>query len=146
MVFQGLKQKGRPEIVISLCSFQYCFYLFISLFTYLFWLPWVFAAECRLSLVVESRGCSLIVVHRLTAVASLVAEHRPEGTWASVLRHVGSRTGIQQLWHMGLVAPRHMESSQTRDHFPCIGRRILTHWGTRKVSILLLKSPGKSVL
>ena len=31
---------------------------------------------------------------------------------------------------MGLVAPWHVESSQTRDrtHVPCIGRRIPNHW------------------
>ena len=32
----------------------------------------------------------------------------------------------QELWHTGLVAPWHVESSQTRDqtHVPCIGRQI----------------------
>ena len=35
------------------------------------------------SLVVESRGYSLVAVHRLLiAMTSLVAEHRLEGTWA----------------------------------------------------------------
>ena len=28
---------------------------------------------------------------------------------------MGSRAQAQQLWHMGLVAPQHVESSQTRD-------------------------------
>ena len=51
----------------------------------------------------------------LVAVASLLVEHGPEG--------VGSES-----WHTGLVVPRHMGSSQTRDQtcVPCIGRRILT--------------------
>ena len=41
-----------------------------------FWLCWVFLAAHGLSLVVESRGCSLVVVRGLLiAVASLVAEH-----------------------------------------------------------------------
>ena len=33
---------------------------------------------------------------------------------------------------MGLVAPRHLGSSQTRaqTHVPCIGRPILNHWAT----------------
>ena len=40
-----------------------------------FWLHWVFIAALRFSLVVASRGCSLVVVHRLLiAMASLVAE------------------------------------------------------------------------
>ena len=44
------------------------------------------------------------------------------------------------LWHMGLVAPRHVKSSWTRDqtHVPCTGRQILNHWTTRKV-------PGRDV-
>ena len=39
------------------------------------------------------------------------------------------------MWSMGLVAPRHVESSQTRDQIrvPCIGRQILNHWTTREV-------------
>ena len=40
------------------------------------WLCWVFVATCRFSLVVASRGYSLVAVRGLlTAVASLVAEH-----------------------------------------------------------------------
>ena len=36
---------------------------------------------------------------------------------------------------MGLVAPRHVSSSRTRNqtHILCIGRQILNHWTTRKV-------------
>ena len=36
---------------------------------------------------------------------------------------------------MGLVAPQHVEASQTRDqtHVPCTGRQILIHWTTREV-------------
>ena len=45
---------------------------------------------------------------------------------------------------MGLVAPRHVGSSQTRDRtrVPCIGRRILNHCATREV----LKSHSGRVL
>ena len=46
------------------------------LFVY-FTLCWAFIAVCGLSRAVASRGCSLAAVHGLlTAVASLVAEHR----------------------------------------------------------------------
>ena len=40
----------------------------------------------------------------------------------------------QQLWLMGPVAPRHVESSQTRarTRVPCIGRQILNHCTTRE--------------
>ena len=40
----------------------------------------------------------------------------------------------QQLWLTGLVAPRHVGSSQTRarTHVPRIGRQILNHCATRE--------------
>ena len=40
---------------------------------------------------------------------------------------------------MGLVAPQYLESSQTRywPCVPCIGRRILNHWTTREVRIIV---------
>ena len=40
----------------------------------------------------------------------------------------------QQLWLTGLVAPRHVGSSQTRaqTHVPSIGRQILNHCATRE--------------
>ena len=39
------------------------------------------------------------------------------------------------MWCTGLVAPRHVRSSWTRDRtcVPCIGRRILNHCATREV-------------
>ena len=46
------------------------------LFTYYFWLWWVFIATCKLSLVAVTRGYTLVAVHGLPiAVASLVGEH-----------------------------------------------------------------------
>ena len=42
---------------------------------------------------------------------------------------------LQSLWPTGLVAPRHVESSRTRDqtHVPSVGWQILNHWITREV-------------
>ena len=42
---------------------------------------------------------------------------------------------------MGLVAPRHVGSSQTRarTHVPCIGRQILNHCATREAQGLYFK-------
>ena len=56
-------------------------------------------------------------------------------------RHVGFSscgTQPQQLCHTGLVAPRDVGSSQTRDrtHVPCIGRWILNHCTTREVPMI----------
>ena len=51
-------------------------------------------------------GFSLVVI---IAVAPHVAEHRPQGLWASVVatREL-SRCGSWTLEHVGLVAPQHM--------------------------------------
>ena len=59
----------------------------------------------------------------LTAVASLVEEHRLQA-----LR-------LQSLGRMGLVAPLHVESSQTRGQtgVRCFGRQILAHCAPREV-------------
>ena len=59
---------------------------------------------------------------------------RALGTWASVV--VAHR--LQQLWHMGLVAPWHVKSSRTRARtpVPCIGRHILNQCATRGVPLL----------
>ena len=45
------------------------------------------------------------------------------------------------MWRMGLVAPRHVRSSQTRarTRVPCIGRRILNHCATRETLPLTSK-------
>ena len=70
-----------------------------------------------LSLVVVSVGYSLVAVHRLLVeVASFVAEH---GLWS-----MGS-----VVWCTDLVAPPHVESSQSRDLtcVSCTDRWILNH-------------------
>ena len=61
----------------------------------------------------------------LTIAASLVAEHRLQ---TRRLSSCGSR---------GLVAPRHVGSSQTtaRTCVPCIGRRTLNHCTTRETPV-----------
>ena len=109
----------------------YFFNLFIQ-----FWLRWVFVAARRLSLAGGELGLLFVVVcGLLIAVASLVAEHGLQGTWA------------QQLWHTGLVAPRHVGSSQTRarTRVPCIGRRICNHCSTREDPELLTSNPNSLV-
>ena len=56
--------------------------------------------------------------------------------WGAQASHCSgfSCCGAQELWHTGLAALQHVESSQTRDwtHVPCTGRRMLYHWITRK--------------
>ena len=52
----------------------------------------------------------------------------------------GSRAQAQQLWRMGLAAPRHVGSSQTttQNCVPCIGRWILNHCATREAPLIQL--------
>ena len=101
------------ELDIGL-RFFVCFFFFSKksyLCIYL-WLGWIFVAAYQLS---------LVAVHGfLIAVASLVVEHE---VWA------------QKSWHMGLVTPWHVGSSQPRDqtNISCIGRQMLNHWTTREV-------------
>ena len=68
-------------------------------------------------------GPLFIVVRRpLTVVASPVAEHRLQ------------TRRLTKLWLTGLVALRHVGSSQTRARtcVPCIGRQTLNHCATRE--------------
>ena len=76
-------------------------------------------------------GLLFIAVHSfLVAVALPVGGH-----WLEVPSFSSFTSRAQQLWHMGLVAPRHVESSRTRDQtcVPCIGRQIPNHWTTWEV-------------
>ena len=75
-----------------------------------------------------------MVLGLLTAVASLSAEHRLWGTWASVAAVPGARAQAQWLWCPGSVAPWLVGSSQIRDqtHVSCTGGRILYHGATRE--------------
>ena len=55
--------------------------------------------------------------------------------WLLLLWSTGSGALAQNLWCTGLVAPRHVGSSRTRNgtRVPFIGRCILHHWTTREV-------------
>ena len=93
--------------------------LFLFYFIYCFWLHWVFVA---------ARGISLVAALRLLfVVAPLITEHRRQAR------------RLQWLWPMGLAAPPHAESSQSRvgTCVPFIGRQILKHWNSREVLQLL---------
>ena len=62
----------------SICSVQWpkeSFSFFLRFNFIYFWLCWVFVAARGLSLVMVSRGYTVVVLRLLTAVVSLVAEH-----------------------------------------------------------------------
>ena len=123
---------SQTHCVLHTCAvFSPCFSQgFPLLFIYIFVLTALGLHCCTFSAAV-SGGCSLWgVCGLLIGVASLV-----EG--------MGSRMcGLQWLWHMGLVAWRHVGSSWTRDrmHVSCTGRKILNHWPPG-MSMLLLSIP-----
>ena len=116
----------------------------VCLYNFFFfsWLCWVFIAVCRLSLVVVSggyssfqcAGFSLSWLLLLRSTGSRRAGFSSCGMWTQQLWLAGSRAQAQQLWRMGLVAPRHVGSSRARarTRIPCIGRRILNHCTTRE--------------
>ena len=110
--------------------FIYIFFpshLFLLLYFY-FWLHWVFVAVCGLSLVAASGGYFSLWCVGFSLRWLLLL-------WRSGSRRAGfSSCGAQAqwLWCTGLVAPRHVGSSWTRDQtrVPCIVRRILNHFAT----------------
>ena len=84
------------------------------------------------------RGPLLVAVcGPLVAVASLVAEHGLQAHRRQQLWLTGSGAQARQLWHTGLVAPRHAGSSRTRarTRVPCTGRRTPNHCTTREACI-----------
>ena len=129
-------------------------YFFFNKFIYFlfiyFWLHCVFIAAHGLSLVVASRGYSSLQcvgfslwwLLLLQSTGSRRVGFSSCGTQPQLLWLVGSRAQAQQLWHMGLVALRHLGSSWTRARtgIPCIGRRILNHCATREAQYMLYDS------
>ena len=108
----------------------------------IFWLCWVFIAACRVSLVLESEGYSLVGVCELFIMMTpLIVEHRLQAAQALAVGAHGLRScgpwaldwglntcgaWVAVLWHVG--------SSWTRD-WTCvsnIAKWILNHKTTRK--------------
>ena len=89
-------------------------------------------------------GFSLHVVYGiLIAVAFLVVGHGLQGVTASVVVTPISRAQAQQPWHTGLIAPKHVGSSWTRNRtcVSCISRWILCHGGTKETQLGLILPP-----
>ena len=113
---------------VLFCFLIFKIYSFIYLFIHL-WLCWVFVSVRGLSLVAASGG------HSSSRCAGLSLQ-RP-----LLLRSTGSRRAGSVVVATGLVAPRHVGSSQTRAWtlVPCIGRQILNHCATREAQVLQFK-------
>ena len=108
---------------------DFLIYLFIYLFIY-FWLCWVFGS-CEGFLQLRQVGATL---HH----GARASHHR--GLSCCGAQAPDAQT--QQLWLTGLVAPRHVGSSQTRarTRIPCIGRQILNHCATREALDFILQA------
>ncbi|KAJ8798770.1 hypothetical protein J1605_016573 [Eschrichtius robustus] len=76
------------------------------------------------------------------APASSVYPKPPNLTWCGMQRAAPVLGSITRA--IGLVAPRHVGSSQARarTHVPCIGRQILNHCATREAPVGLVLIPG----
>ena len=131
------------------CILLYLYYLFL-------WLRQVFIVACRLSLVVASRGYSLLLAWGLLVIlASPVGEH---GLWraGSVAAVHGLRCSVAAVHRLHcsvavvhrLSCSAHVSSSQIRNRtrVPRISRWILNHWTTRDIlTVSLISSVGSSL-
>ena len=104
-----------PPLILVLHISKYSMLISSSLFG--FWLCWIFLAALGLSLAVVG-GLLSVVAHGLIAVALLAVEYGFQGMWAPAVtaQHL-------VVWHMGLVAARHVGSSQISDR-----TRVPLHW------------------
>ena len=115
---------------------QHHIFIYYYYLIYLFLAALVLRCCTRASSSCGERGLLFVAVcGLLIAVASLVAEHGLQARGLQQLWLAGSRAQAQQWWCTGLVAPRLVGSSRTRDRtrVPCVSRRILNHCATREV-------------
>ena len=70
----------------------------------------------------------------------------PSGGYSPAAKHRFQGHRLQQLWHAGLAAPRHMETSETRDgtHCPCTDRQVFLYFlkYIHNLLIFILVAPG----
>ena len=143
-------------------NFLLFFFLFIYIFMFLFIYVFIFgcvgssllrSGPLQLRRAGASPRCSAWL-SRCSGLSRCGA--RAPGAWASAfvahrlqrLWFAGSRPQAQQLWRLGLVAPRQVGSSWIRDRsrVPCIGRWTLSHCATREVPVTFLVAFFSSLL
>ena len=105
------------------------------------------AAKSRTRLNAHIFGCAgssllpVVFIYLRRAGAALSLWCSPFSSWWLLLLRAQALgcadCGLLSLWFVGLVAPRHMESSRTGNptHVPCIGRRILNHRTAREIRV-----------
>ena len=124
-----------------LLTFYSTVILFVKILRFIYLFIFGYAGSVLLSMQAFSscseRGLLLVGVCRLfIAVTFLVAGRQ----W---LQLPGSGVWLMCLWHMGLVAPRHVGSSWIRDRtcVSYIGRQILIHCTTKEVPTIIFLIP-----
>ena len=131
-------------VCVSLGIFK--LYLFMAVLS-LHRCPWAFSTCGKWGLLF---GCKQGAMHAVQCIATaspvgVLGLHQCD-MWAQQLQHAGSRGWAQYLWRTGSVPPQQAESSRTRDQssVPCIARRILNRWTTRKApyDFFFLKNPN----
>ena len=128
-IVSSVKWHYYKRFVKSTCGSQSLnFFLKFILFIY-FWLCWVFVAVRGPFLVAASRGYSSLWCAGFSLQWFLLCS---TGSRRTGFSSCGTRA--QQLQCTGLVALRHVGSSQTRaqTRVLCIGRRILNHCATKE--------------
>ena len=104
---------ARPLSLVTFLKTEVCLFIY-------FWLRWILLLRVDFS-PVATRGLS--------------------SWWLLLLGNRGSgEPRLRWLWYTGSVAPRRVESSQTRGqtHVSCISRQILNQWTTRKAQVVTL--------
>ena len=128
---ESLKACWHDHVTI-LCFFFFFFFFekqlgFKKIYDYLF----IFGGTESLLLFRVFSSCSAQISHFGGFSCCVARALERTGSERQVL---GSGAQAQYLWRTGLVAPRHLGSSQTRDWtcVSCIGRWILDQWATRE--------------
>ena len=123
-----------PRVVLPISLHLLQGFLKIIYFTFLATLAFLCCAGSSL-LWVGFLFFAVMPISLLTAVASLVAEHKLQACRLQQLQLSGSRACAQQFWCTDLVALPHVETSRTRGwtQVPCIGKQILKQLITRGV-------------
>ena len=132
-IFCTMLWKNLNELTGLLVSQLVSLFCFCFCFCFCFDASWLLhAGFLQLWRVGDVSCCGSVL---LNVVASLVAEPRSQIMHTSVVAAHGLQSMRLVGGHMGLVAPWHVKSSQTRDQTctPCFGRQIFNHWVTRKV-------------
>ena len=127
--------QGNLKAALDCCSSLISFLKNKKNIFYSFWLHWIFVALGRLSLVVMSRGYSLLWCTGFSLQQFSCCRAQGLGTQAQQLGHAGSRACcLLQSWCTGSVVTEHRLCcfttcrvfwTRNQTHVPCSGRQTV---------------------